>query len=103
MIAPCPQRVQKAEAEAASRPLRETVLHAALGAGLLVAFAAPLGGGANAMKLNVEHVEQTRGDQSAHDPSFVNALSRACPDILDNPGQYDDALIALCLKAWRRP
>jgi hypothetical protein len=83
--------------------LGKSALRSLAGA-VLAASAATTSQQAYALKLNTDHfaAAPTRVENSI-DPSFVAALARACPDILSSPAEYDDALIALCLKAWRRP
>jgi hypothetical protein len=86
---------------------RNKTIGVALAVVLSAASSAPMVGPAYASDLDADDVARvpSRADRAptAKDSSFIAALSDECPDILANPSEYEDTLIALCLKAWRRP
>jgi hypothetical protein len=102
-----PPMMREDDVKAIGCIFRNKRISGALAVALYAASAASTAEPAYALKLDAVHVarERTRADQDRKndDPSLIAALSSKCPDILADPWEYDDALIALCLKAWRRP
>jgi hypothetical protein len=101
-------RQRAIQVEAAERTnLRSKAIGGALILALAAASMAPAASNAYALKINLGRApgDQTHAEreQSENDPSIAGALSRKCPDILAAPADYDDLLIAMCLKAQRRP
>ena len=92
--------------KAMSVVVRETALRGVLTLALSASSFGTFVGNAYAQKLDGEDSSIKRmraeNDKAARDPLSVAAISRECPLILADPADYDDALIALCLKEWRR-
>jgi hypothetical protein len=99
----CPRWARENPAKLRRAVVRKMGLRA-LFAVALTASAVTIAQQADALKLNSDRLVAAPAPvENSNDPSFSAALSHACPDILGSPAEYDDALIALCLKAWRRP
>jgi hypothetical protein len=101
------QKTPENGVRALRRILRQGALDCALATALCAASAAPSAWPAYALKSDGVRIARdgTRADRNPmdDDPSVIVALWRKCPDILGDPSDYDDDLIALCLKAQRRP
>jgi hypothetical protein len=86
---------------------RDRTISIVLMVALSAASTAPMVGPAYASNLDGDDGVRKRAhadhDSADKEPSFIAALSNECPDILAYPSEYDDTLIALCLKGWRRP